>query len=203
MYQQIHREMTDDDPGDDGGRPEVVDGPYTSRFFPWPHTGRAGDPVINDLNRVGCHGPAGPTKVNVSMFWWAGDRGEYIASKFLDLAHEGCRVSIIYGAPSVKIATRLREAASHHVISLWDSRWDFNKDHEVDVRTHSKYILVNGRFGGDDHSCQVMMGTANWNPGSLARGDENSLNIAKCSAWQRYINNWNLVRRHSRKLPYN
>lgn len=202
MYEAIHLEMTQDDEGDDRGKFEVVDGPYTSRFFPWPGTGRKGDPVMKDLNKIGCHGPRGRTLVQVSMFYWKGTRGNYIATKLLSLAHHGCQVSIIYGAPSNQIASRLRAAAGAGVINLFDSRWWFDDgDTEVDVRTHSKYILVNGRYGGRARSWQVMMGTANWTPGSLVRADENSINIASASVWRAYSRNWTFVRNHSRRVP--
>ena len=200
-YLAIHLEMTQDDTGDDRGRFEVVDGPYISRFFPWPGVNRKGDPVMQDLNKIGCRGANGRTQVRVSMFYWKGTRGNYIATKLLNLARSGCDVGIIYGAPSLQIAGRLRDAARSGLIALYDSRWWLDEDPEVDVRTHSKYVLVNGRYGGAPQSWQVMMGTANWVPGSLVRADENSLNISSAQAWRAYNANWQLVRSHSRRVP--
>ena len=198
-YREIHREMTDDRRANDQ-KVEIKDGPYTSRFFPMRNANKANDPTMQDLRKIGC---GGGTRVNVSMFYWAKTRGEYIASKLLNLARSGCRVGIIYGAPSIKIATRLRDAARRNLINLYDSRWDFNNDGYNEIRTHSKYVLVRGRFGGDRSSHQVLTGTQNWVNGSLSRGDENSLNIARRSAYLDYLRNWNDIRRHSRRLPYN
>ena len=203
-YERVHLEMTDENRVGRGQGPSytVDEGPYTSRFFPWPGAGRHGDPVMKDLNKVRCHGPMGRTQIHVSQFWIKGARGSYIVNKLLSLAHHGCAVSFIYGAPSIDIATRLRNAAKHHLIALYDSRWDFNHNHEVDVRTHCKYVLVKGVFGADQHAYEVMTGTANWNPGSLEKGDENTLNINSAPAYNQYIHNWTTIRHHSRKLPY-
>ena len=202
MYEAIHREMTQDDPNDDRGKFEITDGPYISRFFPWPGNAKP-DPVVHDLRQVGCHTPSGRTRVNVSMFWWKGTRGNHIATELLNLAHNGCAVNIIYGAPSLQIAARLRDAARNHVIGLYDSRWwNLDSDPDLDVRTHSKYILVNGRYGTNPHGYRVMMGTANWNPGSLTQGDENTLNISGYAPYRQYINNWDMVRRHSKRVPF-
>jgi phosphatidylserine/phosphatidylglycerophosphate/cardiolipin synthase-like enzyme len=203
LYLSVHREMMDDDEGDDRGQKEVVDGKYTTRIFPWPGVRRRDDPVMRDLNKVGCRGARGRTLVHVSMFFWKGDRGNDIATKLLNLARNGCQVSIIYGAPSRNIADRLRAPARAGLISLYDSRWWLDEDEEVDVRTHHKYVLVNGRYGSQAQSWQVMTSTANWVDGSLRRCDENSLNIASASAWRAYKANWDDVRSHSRRVPRN
>jgi phosphatidylserine/phosphatidylglycerophosphate/cardiolipin synthase-like enzyme len=136
------------------------------------------------------------------MFYWKGERGDYLAGQLLDLAREGCRVSVIYGAPSIKLASRLREAARRRLITLFDSRWDINGDGYVDTRTHAKYVLVRGRYGQDKRAWRVLTGTQNWVAGSLGLSDENTLNIDSRSAYGHYVANWNRIRRHSRQLPY-
>jgi len=201
-YLNIHREMTDDSRAGDG-KVEIKDGPYTSRFFPMRRANKSNDPTLEDLNRIRCTSALGRTQINVSMFYWAGSRGEYLASKLLNLARSGCNVNIIYGAPSVKIAERLRNAARANRINLFDSRWDFNNDGYNEIRTHAKYVLVKGTFAGDRSARVVMTGSQNWVAGSLSRGDETTLNIKLASAYRQYKNNWSNIRSHSRRLPYN
>lgn len=200
-YVAIHREMTDDDRADDKLN-EFQDGPFTSRFFPMRHAGKRKDPTMQDLNKVGCHGPLGRTQINVSMFYWAGSRGKYLLNKLLSLAHNGCHVSVIYGAPGHDVAAQLKNAAIHHVLDVFDSRHDFNHDGMSEIRTHEKYVLVKGRYGNDASSYQVWTGSQNWVAGSLSRGDELTLNIALQSAYRDYIKNWNTVRNHSRRVPH-
>jgi phosphatidylserine/phosphatidylglycerophosphate/cardiolipin synthase-like enzyme len=201
-YNQIHREMTNDNRAGDG-KVEVRDGPYTSRFFPMRHAGKRNDPTLQDLKKIKCSSAFGRTKIFVSMFYWKGTRGNYIADKLLSLAGNGCQVSIIYGAPSVQIAERLRNAARAHRINLYDSRWDHNNDGYNEVRTHAKYVAVKGTFGKDRSAYMVMTGSQNWVSGSLSRGDETTLNIALASAYNDYVRNWTNIRNHSRRLPYN
>jgi phosphatidylserine/phosphatidylglycerophosphate/cardiolipin synthase-like enzyme len=200
-YVRIHREMTNDRRAG-RGKVEVRDGPFTSRFFPMRHAGKRTDPTLADLNKIRCHGPLGHTKIHISMFYWKGRRGNYLASKLLNLARHGCRVSILYGAPSRALAERLRNAARRHLINLWDTRWDHNGDGYNEVRTHAKYVLVRGRYGKDRRAWRVMTGTQNWVAGSLSLSDENSLNIALKSAYKQYRRDWTMIRKHSRRLPY-
>ncbi len=200
-YRRIHREMTEDSKAGDG-KVEIKDGPYTSRFFPMRNAKKRNDPTLEDLNRIGCRSSFGRTKILVSMFYWKGTRGDYLATKLLNLARAGCQVSVIYGAPSVAIAERLRKAAKARRITLYDSRWDFNDDGYNEIRTHAKYVLVKGRIGRDASAYEVMTGSQNWVAGSLSRGDESTLNISLRSAYQDYVKNWNQIRNHSRRLPY-
>jgi hypothetical protein len=201
VYKRVHREMTEDSrAGDD--KVEVIDGPFTSRFFPMQNASKANDPTLADLRKIGCTSAFGRTRVNVSMFYWKGGRGDYLADKLLQLARHGCVVSIVYGAPSRLIAAKLRAAARSHLINLYDSRWDLNQDGFNEVRTHAKYVLVKGSFGGDTSSYQVMTGSQNWVAGSLSRGDETTLNIALASAYNAYLADWTMIRQHSRRLPY-
>ena len=95
------------------------------------------------------------------------------------------------------------DPARSHRVDLWDSRWDFNTNGEIEIRTHAKYVLVKGTFGRDRSARVVMTGTQNWVSGSLNRGDENSLNIKLASAYKAYIGDWNRIRNHSRRLPLN
>ena len=200
VYQTIHREMTDDDKADDVLREERV-GPFTHRFFPLRNASRSNDPTLADLNKIGCRSSFGRTQVHVSQFYWADDRGIYLADKIVDLAQAGCNVSVIHAAAGGEVISKLRDAARRHQLTLYDSRWDFNRNGEHEIRTHEKYVLVKGQFGGDESAHMVMTGTQNWGKGSLTSGDDNTLNIALVSAWQDYIQNWNDVRRHSREFP--
>ncbi len=200
-YVRIHRRMTDDVRAG-VKKVQFKDGPYVSRFFPMRDANRRNDPTMVDLRKVDCRVGKQRTAIHVSMFFWKGVRGNYIASRLLDLAREGCRVSVIYGAPSRQIAERLRNAARARLINLYDSRWDMNGDGVNEVRVHSKYILIKGRFGSQKKAVRVLTGSQNWVAGSLSRGDETTLNIARVKAYKQYIAHWNRVKSHSRRLPY-
>jgi len=197
----MHRKMTNDRRAG-VNKVQVKDGPFLVRFFPMRNASKRNDPTLHDLNKIGCRSDLGRTQINVSMFYWKGRRGNYLATKLLDLARRGCKVSVIYGAPSLQMASRLRAAAARHAIRLYDSRWDHNQDGFNEVRTHAKYVLVKGKFGRDRDAWMVLTGSQNWVAGSLSRSDEVTLNINNRAAYNSYARNWNDVRRHSRRLPY-
>ena len=200
-YVRVHRDMTDDRKAGDK-KVEVRDGKLVSRFFPMRNASKKTDPTLRDLNRIECRSAIGPTRVHVSMFYWKGRRGNYLASRLLSMARQGCKVSVLYGAPSLEIAERLRKAADRRLINLWDSRWDRNQDGYNEVRTHAKYVLVKGTYGKDRKAHVVMTGSQNWVAGSLSRSDETTLNIQSARAYGEYLRNWKTIRKHSRRLPY-
>jgi hypothetical protein len=200
-FVRIHRDMTHDRKAGDK-KVEIKDGPFVSRFFPMKNGSKKSDPTLRDLQKIKCNSAMGPTRIHISMFYWKGKRGNYLASRLLNLAREGCKVSIIYGAPSIEIAERLRKAADRRLINLWDSRWDRNEDGYSEVRTHAKYVLIRGNYRKDRKAHVVMTGSQNWVAGSLMRSDEVTLNVESRASYRDYLKNWKNVRKHSRRLPY-
>ncbi len=198
QYAQIHGEMSRDKPAGNRYR-QLGDGNLTSRFFPKP---KGADPVMADLNKVRCRGATGGagrngrTAINVSMFAWNGDRGMKIARKLVRLDRDGCDVSIIYGAPSKQVRLLLSGSARRGGVKLWDSRYDRNGDRVFDVRTHEKYMLINGRYGADSSAWRVHTGSQNWGRGTLRGGDENTLTVVSRGAYGRYISRWDYIARH-------
>jgi phosphatidylserine/phosphatidylglycerophosphate/cardiolipin synthase-like enzyme len=205
-YVAVHKEMVTDTSQDGDSYISYSSGDFLSRFFPMKNATRETDPVMQDLAKVSCTGANdgagidGRTAIHISMFRWGGDRGMYIAKRLLHLQREGCRVSMIYGAPSKVIAALLKDAARAGRIELYDSRRDRNGDGKADLRVHSKYLLINGRFAGDPSSWQVFTGSQNWGFGSLTRGDEVQLGIASRGAYAKYRANWNDIRVQSRHI---
>ena len=202
-YAKIHAEMSKDRPVMPKRQRYRThkSGRYKSYFLPNPFARKAKDPVYRAMQRVHCRGVRkgagryGRTAVNVSMFWWADDRGVYLARKLLALRREGCRVSITYGAPGHRVARILKPAARQGRIALYDSRRDRNMNGVVDLRVHTKYMLVSGHYGKDRSSWQVFTGSGNWAHGSLSGGDEVMLRVTSRRAYKRYMNHYDLVRR--------
>jgi len=210
FYSTIHDEMTDDTRGDfDRYRVfEDPDGVFESRFFPMRTATIDTDPVMVDLSKVNCNGAAagygdgnGHTTIHVSMFYWDGERGIWIRDKLLQLAENGCKVNIVYGAPSATVAPRLKNRAEAGLITLFDSRVHTDDDGLVDVRVHSKYMLISGNFGGNPAEKVVFTGSQNWVGGSLTRGDEVLLAIDDNATYNQYLENWDLVTDCPRSRP--
>lgn len=209
-YAAIHNEMADDTSRDlDSYQVYRTDnGRYESRFFPMLGASQATDPTMVDLSRVICSGASGGTgsnghtAIHIAMFLWKGTRGLYIADRILNLARSGCAVKVIYGAPGTEVAAKLKTAARNGLIKLYDSRVDLNHDGSVDVRVHSKYMLIEGNYGpspdgfypANTAAWQVYTGSQNWSDGALARADELLLGIRDKRAYDSYLNNWRNIR---------
>jgi phosphatidylserine/phosphatidylglycerophosphate/cardiolipin synthase-like enzyme len=194
---RVHAEMAQDTPNDGDRFLQFREGNALTRYYP---KRSGGHPVIQDLNRVRCHGAAGDagvggrTSIHVSMFRWNRKWGKAIARKLVGLAGNGCELSIIYGAPSRELRLYLTNAARRSSrISLWDSRFDRNGDGKVDLRVHHKYMLISGNYGGDASHWQVSTGSQNWGA-SLRTSDENTVNIADRTAHNAYLNNWQHIK---------
>jgi phosphatidylserine/phosphatidylglycerophosphate/cardiolipin synthase-like enzyme len=205
-YQRIHGEMARDRPA---RNPYVVhrERSFESQFFPKRSASRATDPTYQALSRVRCRkvsggaGRRGRTAINISMFFWAGERGVYLAKRLLKLNREGCIVGVIIGAPKKDVGGVLRRSARREGgINLYDSRVDRNNDGENELRVHTKYMLINGNYRGDSSSWQVFTGSQNWVKGSLTGGDETTLQISRQRAHRAYMNNWDFVRGRARKI---
>ena len=177
---------------------ELVDGPYTTRFFPMVGVGEPRDPLMTDLRKIRCSSGFGPTQVYIEQFWWNGPRGIYIWNKIRSLAIAGCKVHIIFGAVDRTLLGRMQDARRAGLIGLWDSRVDTDGDGYVNTRTHMKSVAVRGTYAGNRHYAGVWTGTANWSTGSLTRGDEIALNVRSASLYRRYVEHWHIVQRHSR-----
>ncbi len=68
-------------------------------------------------------------------------------------------------------------------------------DGQVDLRVHSKYLLINGNYKSDSSAWQVTTGSQNWSGGSLRGGDEVTLSINSRFAYSQYMGNFNDIRR--------
>ncbi len=197
-FSGIHREMAQDTPLDGDRFRQFTRGRYTYRFYPLT---AARDPVLEDLAKVRCRGATGGsghngrTAINISMFAWGAERGGRIAERVVELDRQGCDVSVIYGAPYRNVSDILKRSARRGGIKLWDSRHDFDRDGSPDLRTHEKYMLINGRYGGDSSSWQVHTGCMNWAMG-IKSGDDLTLNIASRAAYQQYLTNWRYIARY-------
>jgi hypothetical protein len=195
FVERMHQLMTAQKPA---GRKlvQLKDGRYTTRFFPMVGVGRKRDPLLVDLRKVRCSSAFGPTTLHIQQFWWAGRRGNYIWDKIRNLARDGCKVRIIFGAVSSRsgLLGRMKDARRAGLIQLWDSRWDTDDDGCVNTRTHMKALAIRGSFGKNRRYSGVWTGTANWSTGSLTRGDEVTLNVRSVRLWRQYVDHWNRVR---------
>jgi len=198
----VNDEMAEDSPNDKDGFLQYTRNNVVARFYP---KKAKGDPVMDDLNAIRCNkanggaGRNGKTLVHVAMFRWNNQRGFALAHKLVKLDKQGCIVKVIYGAPGSRVVDILRSSARNGGIELYDSRIFHEPEFEGDeryvtLRTHSKYLLINGAIKGDRSSWSVQTGSANWGR-SLHAGDENTITVYNKKTYNKYLANWQHVRR--------
>ncbi|MFN8195342.1 MAG: phospholipase D-like domain-containing protein [Nocardioidaceae bacterium] len=197
FVEKMHHEMTAQK---HAGRElvELVDGPFTLRFFPMVGVGIPRDPLMVDLRKIRCTSDVGPTQLYIQQFWWNGPRGVHIWNKVRSLATHGCKVHIIFGAVDRRLRAKMHAARRAGLIEFFNSRVDTDDDGLANTRTHMKSLAIRGTYGDNPRYAGVWTGTANWAQGSLTRGDEVTLNVESASLYRRYVQQWFVVRRHSR-----
>ena len=199
-FARVHREMTED-VFNDGRRVQFTDGNVTARFYPIRNASRAADPTLQDLNKISCRSDYGATQIRISMFYWAWQRGKYLAEKVIALGRAGCKVSVTYGAPGKDVRTLLLNAAKRGHINLYDSRKFPLKGGDYAVRTHGKFMLVRGTFDGNRKANLVMTGSQNWTGASLVGGDEVTVNVLSVPLYNAYVGHYDRIRKHSVRVP--
>lgn len=166
-----------------------VDG-YQTQFYPYPGTTQTTDPLSQALSQVACTGvdatgAADVTSLKISQHAWNGDRGVYLADQVAALSKAGCDVSVIYGVGmGGSVKNRLVRAGVQ--VSAGTKRG---------IRTHEKYLLVDGSYAGDPAAQVVWTGSHNWSDGALTR-DEIILKVPGTTAYAQYARNFTDIWNH-------
>jgi phosphatidylserine/phosphatidylglycerophosphate/cardiolipin synthase-like enzyme len=160
----------------------TADGDSDTRVFFFPKASSAGtgaveaatDPVHNLFDNVGC---AGGTRVRVAMGSWTRRRG-YLIDDLARLAGEGCDVGVVYNGATTEgvVETAITDA--------------FEPDQAAKaVHLHSKYIVVDGRYAGEDHRL-VWTGSHNFTHGGLRENDETLLRVEDDAIVDAFLADW-------------
>ncbi len=159
---------------------------FEPQFYPAPGVTQTTDPVLGALDQITCTGvPAGAgskgrTTVRISHHAWNGTRGVYLARKVAALETAGCDVRVIYG---VGMGAGVKRVLSRARVPL-------SAGTHKGIRTHEKYLLVNGWYGADPTSKIVWTGSHNWSDGALRR-DDLIVRIESPTAYGQYLANFN------------
>lgn len=150
-------------------------GSVTAYFFPF----ATGDPVLDFLAGAGCDTR---TTIRIGMSEWDTYRIG-IAERLLELARRGCQVRIVHG----KLDAEVRDVLSGHPNIALRALDDAGA---LPGRIHSKYLLLEGRHGGDRHARWVLTGSPNYNHTSLRRNDEAMIKTNIGSLYEQYEDNF-------------
>ncbi|WP_431917739.1 phospholipase D-like domain-containing protein [Nonomuraea jabiensis] len=154
-------------------------GSVRAAFFPKAD----GDPIVDELGKVSCQGG---TTIRVGMSEWDTFRIA-IPAKLRDLAARGCTVRIVYGIMSDEVKRLLLAEPRVELRTLGDGG-------ALPGRLHSKYLLIEGSYGGDRDAHWVITGSHNYIETSLRRNDETLLRLNDKSIYRQYVANFERMR---------
>jgi hypothetical protein len=143
-------------------------------FFP--RAPEEGDHILDALSRVDCSVP--DARIEVVMFAWQGtDRGALIAGALRDRQAAGCAVRVVVH-PDAFIVRPTDQLAGI--------------PHRLCRRVHSKYLLVDAGFRGDEGTSRqrrLWTGSPNFTSGALLHNDEAQLElwsvVGSLAGWSR------------------
>jgi phosphatidylserine/phosphatidylglycerophosphate/cardiolipin synthase-like enzyme len=149
---------------------------YKAHFFPrrersgQPVSDPATDTVVNILNSVACSyddaGTRRQTDVRVNMYSFT--RPE-VAKKLTALRNAGCWVDVVYSEINDSVLSALGS-------NVQLTKCNYNVAPGRDIRTHSKYMLIDGAYD-DDIVPRVFTGSHNFAVSALRQADETLLRI--------------------------
>ena len=148
----------------------------------------ASDTIVSVLDSVrSCsYDDAGTTRqtdVRVNMFSF--NRPE-IAKKLTSLRNAGCWVDVVYSEANAGVLDALGS-------NIQLTKCNYNVAPGRDIRTHSKYMLIDGAYD-DDIVPRVFTGSHNYNMSALRQADETLLRIMGRGIHDDYLSNFWHVR---------
>jgi phosphatidylserine/phosphatidylglycerophosphate/cardiolipin synthase-like enzyme len=203
----------------DTGRPPVTDGNAKIHFFPRSTTAASQyrdpdeDTMYTVLDHIDCFGntSTGTTdnhrtiiRVNQHAF-----TRPYLAEKLAELDAAGCYVEVVqnYAPDDDSSSVSLAEESLRDLLARTSSgyggvvvRYYCDSD---PVWTHSKYLLVEGKYYGVADRKIVWTGSANWSTNSLRQSDETVLQLEDSTIFTQYLGDFRAARDSAPHQPAN
>lgn len=149
------------------------------------------DTIVNTLNEVGCSytgsdGKKHQTDIRVAMYQFLGSRKQ-VADKLAQLRGKGCWIDVVYSEGDSTVKSVLDGAGIQSLACK------FNNGPGVDVRTHTKFMLIDGDYNGS-LTPRVYTGSHNWTGSGLRSADEAMLRIAGADPHAKYLSYFYKIR---------
>lgn len=170
-------------------------GPFRSTLFP--ATPR--EPVLNELNRVRCHGAtggtgngAGRTEVRVAISGWFDAYGSHIAERLRELWDHGCDVKITTTLAGRGVNRLMHRRTGRGPVPMREVTVDRDADGIPERYLHLKVLAVSGVYAGDTSASVVFTGSPNWS----ARAQDSD------EVWVRVLGRASLTRQYQRRVDW-
>ncbi|WP_133900587.1 phospholipase D-like domain-containing protein [Actinophytocola oryzae] len=202
----------------DTGRPPVTDGTAKIHFYPRSTTASSQyrdpseDTMYTVLDHIDCFGntSTGTTdnhrtiiRVNQLAF-----TRPYLATKLAELDAAGCYVEVVMNyAPDNDPGVSLAEESLKDLLARTSSVYGgvvVRYYCEADaVWTHSKYVMVEGKYYGVADRKIVWTGSANFSTNSLRQSDETILQLEDSTVFGQYLTDFRAARDNAFHQPAN
>jgi len=146
------------------------------------------DTIYNTLQSVACsyteNGTKHQTDIRIAMFDFTRPA---IAQKLADLKGKGCWIDVVLTNGSDGVLSALKGAKIQTTLCNW------NNGPGLDIRVHSKYMLLDGAYD-DDIIPRVYMGSHNYSYSALRQADEQVVRIMGRTVHDEYMHNFWSIR---------
>lgn len=167
---------------------------YRAFFFPRGDSNYgnpATDTIVNTLDEVACaytgtDGKRHQTDIRIAMFQFLGSRKQ-VAEKLAQKRAQGCWVDVVYSEGDTTVENILDNAG------IQRQYCNFNNGPGIDVRTHTKFWLLDGDYNGSI-TPRVYTGSHNWTGSGLRSADEAMVRITSADYHAKYLSYFYKIR---------
>lgn len=203
----------------DTGRPPVTDGDAKIHFFPRASTASnqyrdpSEDTMYTVLDHIDCFGNTTVgtsdnhrTIIRVNQHIVS---RPYLAARLVELDAAGCYVEVVQNyvpdGDSAKVS--LAEESLRDLLARTTSAYNgvvvrYYCDADT-VWTHSKYLMVEGKYYGVPDRRILWTGSANWSTNSLRQSDETVLQVEDPAVFGQYLTDFRAARDNAAHQPAN
>jgi hypothetical protein len=203
----------------DTGRPPVTEGDAKIHFYPRATSASnqyrdpSEDTMYTVLDHIACFGntTVGTAdnhrtiiRVNQHIF-----SRPYLAAKLVELDAAGCYVEVVqnYAPDGDPNKVSLAEESLKSLLARTSSAYNgvvvrYYCDSDP-VWTHSKYLMVEGKYYGVPDRRIVWTGSANWSTNSLRQSDETVLQLEDAAVFAQYLADFRAARDNAAHQPAN
>jgi hypothetical protein len=149
------------------------------------------DTIVNTLDEVRCSYTGGDgqkhqTDIRVAMYQFLKSRKQ-VADKLAELRGKGCWIDVVYSEGDSTVKSVLDDAGIQSLACK------FPNGPGIDVRTHTKFMLLDGDYGGS-LTPRVYTGSHNWTGSGLRSADEAMVRITGADYHAKYLSYFYKIR---------
>lgn len=142
------------------------------------------DIMLEALKGASC--TRGSSRIDMSQSLFKNDRGDKFINELSRLKNLGCEVHILLPLDSEDQASFNLARGFHLDLTLINA--------DLDIFSHSKLLLINANFAGNENKKMVFMGSLNMVESSRKENDDSFVQVTDDTVYQSYLNHIEFIR---------